>query len=59
MKIYWKEFGKKRSWPNFRYYSGICLEELRKPTKTSIGVAGHQCRDFKPGPPEYEGVLTT
>jgi hypothetical protein len=27
---------RKRSWPNFRYYTGIYLEELRKTTKVSV-----------------------
>jgi hypothetical protein len=35
----WKGFGGKLSWPNFRYYSDICLG-LRKPTKTSVRTAG-------------------
>jgi hypothetical protein len=26
----WKGYGKKQVWPDFRYYPGICLEELRK-----------------------------
>jgi hypothetical protein len=38
----WKGFGKKRSWPFFRYYSGIRLEGLKKATKTSVMRAGLQ-----------------
>jgi hypothetical protein len=30
----------KRSWPNLRWYPGICLEELRKPTQKPVMVAG-------------------
>jgi hypothetical protein len=30
----WKGFERKRLWPNFKYYSGINLEELRKSTNT-------------------------
>jgi hypothetical protein len=26
----WKESGRKRSWPNLRYHSTICSEELRE-----------------------------
>jgi hypothetical protein len=31
----WKE----ASWPNLRYYPGICLKGLTKTTKTSVRVA--------------------
>jgi hypothetical protein len=54
----WKGCGRKRSWPNLRYYPGICLEGLGKPRKTSVMIAS--LRDLNLGPPEYEaGVLTT
>jgi hypothetical protein len=33
-----KGFGKKRPWPNIRYNPGICLEGLRKTTKTSVRI---------------------
>jgi hypothetical protein len=26
----WIEYGRKRSWPNLKYYPSICLEELRR-----------------------------
>jgi hypothetical protein len=29
----WKGCGRKRSWPNFRYNTNICLEGLKKTTK--------------------------
>jgi hypothetical protein len=29
----WKGYGRKLSWPNLRYYPGICLEGLRKTKK--------------------------
>jgi hypothetical protein len=29
----WKGCARKQSWPNLRYYPGICLERLRKPKK--------------------------
>jgi hypothetical protein len=38
----WKGFGNKWSWPNLRYYPAICLEGLRKTSKTSIRIAGLQ-----------------
>lgn len=28
--MYWEGFVRKWSWPNLRYYSGICMEELRE-----------------------------
>jgi hypothetical protein len=31
----WKEYGRKWSWPNLRYYSSIFKKELRKEKKTS------------------------
>jgi hypothetical protein len=31
-----KGFGRKQSYPIFRYYPGICLEGLRKATKKVI-----------------------
>jgi hypothetical protein len=29
----WRRFGRKRSFPNFRYYAGIHLQEMGKNTK--------------------------
>jgi hypothetical protein len=56
----WKGFSRKISWPNLRYYPGICLEGLKKRRKTSIRITGRRSRDLNPGPPEYDaGVLTT
>jgi hypothetical protein len=55
-----KGFGRKRSWPNLRYYPGIRLKRVRKTSKTSIKIAGHRSRDLNPEPSEYEaGMLTT
>lgn len=36
----WKGSGRKQSWPNLRYYPGICLEELRKITRTWVRIVG-------------------
>jgi hypothetical protein len=56
----WKGCGRKRSWPNLRYYSGICQERLRKTTKNLSQDSRSLGRDLNPGRPEYEaGVLTT
>jgi hypothetical protein len=49
----WKGFGRKRSWPNLRYYPEICLEGLRKPAEKSQD-SRFLGRDLNPGPPEYE-----
>jgi hypothetical protein len=47
--------GRKRSWPNFKVQSPNIPEETGKTTKTPSQYS----RDLNPGPPEYEGVLTT
>jgi hypothetical protein len=31
-----KEYGRKKTWPNLRYYPSICLEWLRKTTKNRL-----------------------
>jgi hypothetical protein len=37
----WKGFGRRRLWPNLRYYLRICLQGLRNPTKkNSVRIAG-------------------
>jgi hypothetical protein len=56
----WKGCGRKRTWPNLRYYPRMCLEGLRKTTKHLSQDSRSPGRDLNPGPPEYEaGVLTT
>jgi hypothetical protein len=56
----WKEFWRKRSWHNLKYYPGIRLEGRRKTTKTLSQDSWSPGRDLNPGPPEYEaGMLTT
>jgi hypothetical protein len=52
-------FGRRRSWPDLRYYFGTCLEVLRKNTKIISQDSRSPGRDLNPGPPEYEGVLIT
>jgi hypothetical protein len=55
-----KGCGRKRPWPNLRYYSSICLEGLRNITKNFIQDTGFPGQNLNPVPPEYEaGVLTT
>jgi hypothetical protein len=55
----WKECGRKRSWPNFRHYRGICLDKLRKTTNKCQDNRSPR-RDLNRGPLKYEaGLLTT
>jgi hypothetical protein len=55
-----KGFVRKWSWPNFRYYPGICLAGLRKITKITSQDSRFPSRDFNPGPAEYKSeALTT
>jgi hypothetical protein len=35
----WKRYGRKLSWYILMYHPGICLESLRKTTKTSVRIA--------------------
>jgi hypothetical protein len=49
----WKGSGRKRSWPNLRHYLSICLEGLKKTTKTLN--QGY----LNPVPPEYEARMLT
>jgi hypothetical protein len=50
----WKVCGRNPSWPNLRYKTDICLQELSKTTKHLIQDSWSPGRDLKPGPPEYE-----
>jgi hypothetical protein len=56
----WKGWERKLSWPNLKYYPGICLEGLRKTTKNIGQDSRSPGPDLNSGPPEYEaGVLAT
>jgi hypothetical protein len=46
--------GRKRSWPNLRYYLGICLERLRKTTKNLSQDSLSPGRGLNPRLSEYE-----
>jgi hypothetical protein len=35
----WEGCGRKGWWLNLRYYTGICLEDLRKTTNFSVRIA--------------------
>jgi hypothetical protein len=56
----WKGCGRKRSWPNLRYYLTICLDGLRKTTKYLSQDGQSPGLVLNPGALEYEtGMLTT
>jgi hypothetical protein len=55
----WKEYGRKRSWSNLRYYPGIGLDILGKITKDLSQSSGSPFQDFNTGPPEYEAEVVT
>jgi hypothetical protein len=51
---------RKWSWPNLRYYPGICVEGEGNPRKNVSQGSRSLGRNLNPGPPEYEpGVPTT
>jgi hypothetical protein len=50
----WKGCGRKWSWPNLRYYPGICLEGLGETTRNLSQDNRSPGGDLNPGPPEYE-----
>jgi hypothetical protein len=55
-----EDFERKRLWPNFTYYPGICLEGLRKVTKYRSEDNQSAGTGLNTGTPKYEaGVLTT
>jgi hypothetical protein len=39
-------------WSNLKYYPGICLDRVRKITKTSVQDSRSPGRDLNPGPSE-------
>jgi hypothetical protein len=45
-----------QSWPNLRYYPGICQEVLRKRTKNLSQHNRSPDRDLNPVPLEYEAL---
>jgi hypothetical protein len=51
--------GRKRSWPKLRYYPGICLEGLRKTTKTSVRIAGLRVKIWTRDLPSVNHPTTT
>jgi hypothetical protein len=54
-----KDFERSGSALILRYYPGIRLEILRKTMKNLSQDSRSPSRNFNPGPPEYEGVLST
>jgi hypothetical protein len=57
--IHWRGRGRRRSWPNKWYYPSICLEGLRKPTKSLSQDRRSLGRDLNTGHPEYEAGAST
>jgi hypothetical protein len=53
----WKECGRKRLWPNLRYYARICLEGLRKTMKELSQDSPSPGQDLNSEDCEYEEVL--
>jgi hypothetical protein len=53
-----KGYGRNQAWFNLRFYPSICLEALRKTTKTSVWIAGLWVR-FEQGPPKYKAGVST
>jgi hypothetical protein len=49
-----KGCGRKRLWPNLRYYSGICMGGLKK--QENLQERRSQRQNLNPGPQGYEGV---
>jgi hypothetical protein len=59
MMMNWKEFGRKRPWPNFKllsWHSPRRTEENHENLNQDIQSPG---RDMNPGPSEYEAVVLT
>jgi hypothetical protein len=55
----WKGCGRKRSWPIFRYYPEMFLEERKETRDISNQASRSTGRNLNPRPREYEaGVLT-
>jgi hypothetical protein len=48
-----ERIGRKRSWPNFWYYPGICLEGLRKTTEDLNQDNRSPEPSFEPGSSAY------
>jgi hypothetical protein len=49
----WQGYGRKRSWPDLRYYPGIFVEGLRKTTKNLSQESRSLSRDLNSGPADY------
>jgi hypothetical protein len=52
-------FDRKQSWPNFKVLSKHSPGWTEENHKKTIRIAVRRGQDLSPGPPEYEGVLTT
>jgi hypothetical protein len=55
----WKGYGRKWTWPNLRYFPGVCMERMREITKNLSQDSRSPGEDLNPGPHKYEkGVVT-
>jgi hypothetical protein len=52
-----KGYRMNRSWSNLKYYRGIFMKELRKPTKNLIRHSRPSDRHLNPGPPVHKNIL--
>jgi hypothetical protein len=59
LTVSWKEYESKLSWLNLIQYPGMRLEELKNNTENLNQDSRSPGQYLNPGPPEYEGVLTT
>jgi hypothetical protein len=55
----WKAYGRKRWWPNLRYFPGIFLEGLRNTMYNLYQDRRSPGRNWNPRPSEYEAGRTT
>jgi hypothetical protein len=53
----WKGCDTNSSWPNLRYYLGICLQRLKSTTKNLGEDSGSLARYLNPEPPAYEAEV--
>jgi hypothetical protein len=54
-----KNHGRMCLWTNFKYYSGICMEELGKTTKFPSEDAYCSDQNLSPGHPKYKAENLT
>jgi hypothetical protein len=55
----WKECGGKRTWPNSRYYTGICLKGLRTTTNILSQDSRSPGQNSNAGPTDYKAAVSS